>query len=60
LEQDAYYFTGYKQISDLINNKIKVKENEFVINNKEKINDLYSWQKIVSDYNSFFVQMLNK
>jgi glycosyltransferase involved in cell wall biosynthesis len=60
LEEDAYYFIGYKQISDLINNKIKVKENEFVINNKQKINDLYSWQKIVSDYNSFFVQILNK
>jgi len=60
LEGDAYYFTSSEQISDLINNKIKVTENEFVINNKEKINDLYSWQKIVTDYNSFFVQILNK
>ena len=60
LEGDAYYFTVHKQISDLINNKIKVKENKLAINNKEKINDLYSWEKIVSDYNSFFVQILNK
>ena len=29
LEQDACYFTNSEQISDLINNKIKVKENEF-------------------------------
>ena len=60
LEGDAYYFTGYKQISVLINNKIKDKENEFVLHNRQKINDLYSWQKIVSDYNSFFVQIRNK
>ncbi len=60
LENDAYYFTDNKQISDLINNKIKSKENEIVINNKGKINDLYSWEKIVSDYNSFFVQTHNK
>ena len=60
LEKDAYYFVNSEQISDLINNKIKAKENEFVINNRNKINDLYSWQKIVMDYNSFFVQILNK
>ena len=60
LEKDACYFTNSEQISDLINNKIKAKENELVINNKEKINDLYSWEKIVADYNSLFVQILNK
>ena len=60
LEKDAYYFANSEQISDLINNKIKAKENEFVINNRNKISDLYSWQKIVMDYNSFFVQILNK
>jgi hypothetical protein len=60
LEKDACYFTNSEQISDLINNKTKVKNDEFVINNKEKINDLYCWQKIVTDYNSFFVQALNK
>ena len=57
LEQDACYFTNSEQISDLINNKIKVKENEFVINNRNKINDLYSWQKIVTDYNFFFLRL---
>ena len=60
LEKDAFYFTDNQQISVLINNKIKDKENEIVINNKVKINDLYSWKKIVSEYNSFFVQTLNK
>ena len=60
LEQDAYYFSHSEQITDLINNKMKVKENEFVINNKEKINNSYLWKKIISDYDSFFVQILNK
>jgi hypothetical protein len=60
LEKDAYYFANSEQISDLINNKIKAKENEFVIDNRNKISNLYSWQKIVTDYNSFFVQILYK
>jgi len=60
LEKDAYYFTNFKQITDLINSKIKAKENVFVINNKQKINDLYSWGKIVDDYNSFFHKIIDK
>ena len=60
LEKDAYYFTNFEQISDLMNNKIKAKENVFVINNKQKINNLYSWNKIVDDYNSFFYKIFNK
>ena len=60
LDKDAHYFTDSKQISDLINNKLKANENIFLINNKEKINTLFSWEKIVSDYNSFFSKIFNK
>ena len=60
LEKDAYYFTNSEKISDLMNNKIKVKENLFVLKNKQKINDLYSWNQIVDDYNSFFLKIINK
>jgi len=60
LEKDAYYFTSFEQVSDLMNNEIKAKDNVFVINNKQKINDLYTWNKIVDDYNSFFHKILNK
>ena len=60
LEKDAYYFTNFEQISDLMNNKIKANENVFVLKNKQKINDLYSWEKIVLDYNSFFIKIFNK
>jgi len=60
LEKDAYYFTNFKQISHLMNNKIKAKENVFVINNKQKINNLYSWSKIVDDYNLFFNKICKK
>jgi len=58
LEGDAYYFTTSEQISDLMNDKIK--ENKFVINNKDKIKNLYSWNKITDDYNSFFHKIINK
>ena len=60
LEKDAYYFTNCEQISDLINTRIKSKKNIFVINNKKKINELYSWSKIVDDYNSFFHKIFSK
>ena len=59
LEKDAYYFTNSELISGLINNKIKAKENAFVINNVQKINDFYSWNKITDDYNSFFHKIIN-
>ena len=60
LEKEAYYFSDSQEISDLMNIKIKDKENVFVIDNKQKINDLYSWGKIVDDYNSFFLKISNK
>jgi len=60
LEEEAYYFTDFEQISDLMNNKIKANKNVFVLKNKQKINDLYSWEKIVLDYNSFFIKIFNK
>ena len=60
LTGDAYYFTTSEQISDLMNNKIKVQENIFIINNKEKVNNLYSWNKITDNYNSFFHEIINK
>jgi hypothetical protein len=60
LEKDACYFTKSKQISDLINNKIKAKENELVKSNVEKITNLYSWNKIVNDYELFFQKINNK
>ena len=60
LEKEAYYFSDSQEISNLMNIKIKDKENVFVIDNKQKINDLYSWGKIVDDYNSFFLKISNK
>lgn len=60
LEHDSFYFTNSEQIKILINHNIKNKENEFLINNRKKINNLYSWDKIVLDYNSFFMKILNK
>ena len=54
---DAYYFTSSEKVKELINNKMKVKENQFIVNNKDKIKNLYSWDKIVNDYHSFLVKI---
>jgi len=54
LNNDAYYFTNSEQISDLINNNMKCVEHQIIQNNQEKIKNLYSWNKIVDDYNLFF------
>ena len=43
-----------------MDHKIKSKENVFVIDNIQKINDLYSWKKIIDDYSSFFHKIGDK
>ena len=60
LEKDAYYFKTSEQISGLIDTESKAIENKFVLTNHEKIKNLYSWNKIVDDYNSFFLHIMNR
>jgi len=54
LEDDAFYFKNYKEISNLMDIEIKNLDHEFIIINRKKIRDLYSWNHIVNAYNSFF------
>lgn len=60
LGNDALYFTNVEQIIALINNNIKSIESQIIQNNQEKIKNLYSWNKIVDDYDSFFNNIINK
>ena len=53
LEDEAFYFQDSEHVSKLINNKIKNDESRFININREKIKRLYSWDKIVNDYNAF-------
>ena len=60
LDNDAFYFTNAEQVIDLINNNLKSTEFQIIKNNRDKIKQLYSWNKIVDDYDSFFYQIINK
>ena len=61
LNGDAFYFKNSEQISRLIDSReIKTLKNNFVNANRHKIETLYSWDKIVSDYHIFFQNICNK
>ena len=60
LGNDAFYFTNAEQVIDLINNNMKSTESQIIQNNQDKIKNLYSWNKITDDYNSFFHKISNK
>ena len=59
LEDDAFYFKNSEDVSELIDNEIKIKENNSLKINQEKIRSLYSWKKIVNDYHYFFEKISN-
>tara|TARA_X000000368_G_C22976868_1_gene688033 strand:- start:842 stop:1330 length:489 start_codon:yes stop_codon:yes gene_type:complete len=60
LEKDAFYFNDAEMISRLINKEVKSLENHLVKSNVEKIKDLYTWNKIINDYELFFQKINNK
>ncbi len=60
LDNNAYYFTDFKHVSDLLNNKVKDLNSQIIQNNQNNINKLYSWSKIVDDYDSFFHKIISK
>jgi len=58
LEEDAFYFNCNKCITSLLNRETINQRNTFISNNIEKIKQKYSWDKIVSDYESFMISKL--
>ena len=60
LEKDAFYFNNTEEISILINEEMKSLENHLIKSNLEKIKNLYSWNKIINDYELFFQKINNK
>ena len=60
LEEDAFYFNNHNAISRLIDNIVKNQDTSFILNNQSKIKSLYSWRKIVNDYDLLFNKIINK
>lgn len=59
LGEDAYYFENSQEVSTVISTVIKnEKEGGKLESNTKKIENLYSWEKIISDYAGFFSQVL--
>jgi glycosyltransferase involved in cell wall biosynthesis len=54
LGSEAFYFKGSNDLADIIKNKQKLMHPELIMLNTEKIKVLYSWEKIVSDYEKYF------
>ena len=60
LLDDAFYFNCDKCITSLLNKSEISERNQYVSHNIEKIKIKYSWDTIVSDYESFMNSCLNK
>lgn len=57
LGTDALYFKSSDDIITILNSVIKSDYREFLEKNTEKINNLYSWNKIIDSYESFFIKI---
>lgn len=58
LENDAFYFSDANDVSNLLNGVTENKRTEFIQNNILKINTLYTWDKIINDYEQLFVKFV--
>ena len=57
LETEAFYFSDSKEVSELISKGEKRARSEYVSKNIEKIETLYTWAKIIDDYENLFVKL---
>tara|TARA_Y100001935_G_scaffold1636_1_gene1473 strand:+ start:7437 stop:8549 length:1113 start_codon:yes stop_codon:yes gene_type:complete len=62
LGKDAYYFKTVEDVSSLLINtkSLEEKRDVFINNNINKINKIYNWSKINSNYINFFKEIIKK
>ena len=62
LGKDAYYFKTVEDVSSLLINtkSLEEKRDVFINNNINKINKIYNWSKINSNYINFFKEIIIK
>ena len=60
LGNDAFYFSCKKCIIPLLNQSEIFERNSFISNNVEKIRQKYSWEKVISDYESYLISSLKE
>lgn len=60
LEDDAFYFSTVDDVTEVLTNTSHLEHEDKIKNNRGKITKLYTWEKIVNDYEELFVSLLNK
>lgn len=56
LEENAFYFTKKEEISSALNTLTKVKHQNMIDGNINKINNDFNWEKINQEYLDFFIE----
>ncbi len=59
LGDDAFYFSTADDVSKVITNVLHSDHNDKIKNNRIKINELYTWEKIVDQYETLFENLLS-
>lgn len=59
LENDAFYFSDEDDIVDILMTISREDHKNKIENNRMKITELYTWEKIVDNYNELFLSLLN-
>ena len=59
LEDDAFYFTTSREVKDILTTVSYDEHHSKIRNNREKITKLYTWEKIVNDYEKLFLNLLD-
>ena len=57
LEEDALYFSHSDDVAAILTETIEDKREHFVANNIQKIKTLYTWDKIINDYEKLFIKL---
>jgi glycosyltransferase involved in cell wall biosynthesis len=59
LGEDAFYFTNTDDVATFLTSVAHNEQNEKIKNNRVKITELYTWEKIVDDYEKLFLDLLH-
>lgn len=59
LGDDALYFQSTENVKEILNNSKKDQFTLVLVNNIDKVREIYNWDKIINDYQDHFVHIMN-
>ena len=59
LDDDAFYFSTVEDVAKVITTISHEDHKDKIKNNRKKITELYTWEKIVNDYEDLFLNLIN-